>query len=1220
MEGYTEIFAWGVDHFGQLGLGGKLNGKTYTVPRFCSFNVTIKDISCGEEHSAFVSAAGHVYCMGSNSEGRLGNGDKAMRQTSAPCLVERLTNYKAAKISCGWGHTVVVTEQGLAFAWGVGEFGALGNGSNETQWLPVRMDIPENIKIVQVSCGSRHTALVADDGYRRILLTCGAGEAGQLGTGRREKELVPVCIQTNEDVMYAASGVYHTLFITVSGSAYAMGGNSFGQLGTGDKKSYNKPEKIKYFENIYIEKVSAGQHSAALSDKGNLYVWGTGAFGEYLLPQRFNSSSGPIRDVAIGGNFGAALDCANNLFVWGTNTNGELGLGDSEPRTSLTPVLALKDKQVRFIACGGGFCISLGNDINSPYRSTKIKASRSRAITPLKWQDPSQHIENREIKRDVSLTRNPRSFDITNERNQEIMPRFSLIEDERQNLINRPRSVLGNRNSIEENLHRNRAVSPYSLQGLSENQYDQDTTEILKQDRISITRNIKQQNLSTDTHLFPQERITPDRSRSPVIGIKERDYDIEIESNNKRNEKLIKTVESEFNAKQRKLEAQLKDLEYKLENKCKDNDRLLHELKQLSSQYQESKIEKEKLEISFRDEHTKNERLEIEFQEVTEKFYKAKGDLEQVQARNKVLAREIQSFESQQISQIKANEYKDSEFEKLANRNRQLEINTQDANIEIERLSDKLNTELNHKERLEVKVQEYGNQLMRMRDDLDYSISKNKELEFQKQSLADENISIKNSIEGLKMQHNKEKEGYISQINEERYKRDQFQRIAEDEKAKRAHMEQIIEENKFRIINLQRQIDEENFKRNQTSKQFEDEMFKRNQVERQISEESFRNTQLAKQLEEEKIKRKQLEQTIDEERSKRLQIENNLQYIYEEKRKTDDLLKQAQSQLDNTSTKLSQVANRYESEKNTWSFSADKTTKEFSDLKSDLERLKRECSDLKLFIDQLTKEKFNLQSELDKKSRENLDLKADLDNISYEHGKAKQFISENQSLTEESIASYEQENRYLKQSINDMKYEIEKLGQQISEQLEVIEIATKTGEEWEEKHNKLQNDNKDLQRELSELEAKNRHLFESLEKELSLRAKEYKERTLSMLSTPLRSTQASPFISKPSIMVSTSPYESFGLSTPINKKTSPEQQERLGNAAAILLETLEAESPINTRGNSPARSTLSPLRGGNTMPTKIISTTSPKQDLNTRVSLLMQSRARLRELESAKNF
>ena len=90
MEGYTEVFAWGGDHFGQLGLGNKHAGKTYSSPRFCSFNILIKEIACGEEHSAFISSSGHVYSMGSNSDGRLGLGDRSLRQSSSPCLVEGL--------------------------------------------------------------------------------------------------------------------------------------------------------------------------------------------------------------------------------------------------------------------------------------------------------------------------------------------------------------------------------------------------------------------------------------------------------------------------------------------------------------------------------------------------------------------------------------------------------------------------------------------------------------------------------------------------------------------------------------------------------------------------------------------------------------------------------------------------------------------------------------------------------------------------------------------------------------------------------------------------------------------------------------------------------------------------------------------------------------------------------------------------------------------------
>ena len=66
---FTELFAWGDDKFGQLGLGDKRRGQNYCIPRFCSFGIKIKQISCGEEHAAFISKDNLIYTMGKNNEG-----------------------------------------------------------------------------------------------------------------------------------------------------------------------------------------------------------------------------------------------------------------------------------------------------------------------------------------------------------------------------------------------------------------------------------------------------------------------------------------------------------------------------------------------------------------------------------------------------------------------------------------------------------------------------------------------------------------------------------------------------------------------------------------------------------------------------------------------------------------------------------------------------------------------------------------------------------------------------------------------------------------------------------------------------------------------------------------------------------------------------------------------------------------------------------------------
>jgi len=46
-EYYTEVFSWGSDTEGQLGLGiqqisGASAEQNYPVPRFCSYNITIR--------------------------------------------------------------------------------------------------------------------------------------------------------------------------------------------------------------------------------------------------------------------------------------------------------------------------------------------------------------------------------------------------------------------------------------------------------------------------------------------------------------------------------------------------------------------------------------------------------------------------------------------------------------------------------------------------------------------------------------------------------------------------------------------------------------------------------------------------------------------------------------------------------------------------------------------------------------------------------------------------------------------------------------------------------------------------------------------------------------------------------------------------------------------------------------------------------------------------
>ena len=57
-----------------------------------------------------------------------------------------------------------------------------------------------------------------------------------------------------------------------------------------------------------MRKVAAGSFSASISEIGDLYIWGSGVFGEFLTPHRVKTIHGATSDVSIGYHFGIALN------------------------------------------------------------------------------------------------------------------------------------------------------------------------------------------------------------------------------------------------------------------------------------------------------------------------------------------------------------------------------------------------------------------------------------------------------------------------------------------------------------------------------------------------------------------------------------------------------------------------------------------------------------------------------------------------------------------------------------------------------------------------------------------------------------------------------------------------------------------------------------------------------------------------------------------------
>lgn len=73
---------------------------------------------------------GLIYSMGSNSCGQLGIGDapSASAHKYSPILLESLIEIEPYQIECGFNHCLLLSRDGMVYAWGDNRHGQCGVG------------------------------------------------------------------------------------------------------------------------------------------------------------------------------------------------------------------------------------------------------------------------------------------------------------------------------------------------------------------------------------------------------------------------------------------------------------------------------------------------------------------------------------------------------------------------------------------------------------------------------------------------------------------------------------------------------------------------------------------------------------------------------------------------------------------------------------------------------------------------------------------------------------------------------------------------------------------------------------------------------------------------------------------------------------------------------------------------------------------------------------
>ncbi|KAM7154492.1 putative E3 ubiquitin-protein ligase HERC3 isoform 1-T1 [Molossus nigricans] len=251
-----QLFSWGAGSDGQLGL--MTTEDSVTVPRLIQKlnQQTILQVSCGNWHCLALAADGQFFTWGKNSHGQLGLGKEFPSQAS-PQRVRSLEGIPLAQVAAGGAHSFALSLSGAVFGWGMNNAGQLGLSDEEDRESPCHVKLLRMQKVVYISCGEEHTAVLTKSGG---VFTFGAGSCGQLGHDSMNDEVNPrrVLELMGSEVTQIACGRQHTLaFVPSSGLIYAFGCGARGQLGTGHTCNVKCPSPVKGYWAAHSGQLSA---------------------------------------------------------------------------------------------------------------------------------------------------------------------------------------------------------------------------------------------------------------------------------------------------------------------------------------------------------------------------------------------------------------------------------------------------------------------------------------------------------------------------------------------------------------------------------------------------------------------------------------------------------------------------------------------------------------------------------------------------------------------------------------------------------------------------------------------------------------------------------------------------------------------------------------------------------------------------------------------------
>jgi len=214
-------------------------------PSYCStpcmvpgvLSVKGRSIACGGLHTVVLGASGNIIAWGGNHEGQAGLGRLDHTAATPEKIYSVSEAEKRAKLD-----TVAKRRPP-----------APPPPADTMQPTAVQPTEPMGAPAMRVSCGYSHTMMLTDKGE---VYACGASTYGQLGTSGSNSVLKLTKLSSmgfgsdpegptrGQKVLELTAGDFHTVAKVEDGSWWTWGRNHRGQLGVGDLNSTSRPQRV----------------------------------------------------------------------------------------------------------------------------------------------------------------------------------------------------------------------------------------------------------------------------------------------------------------------------------------------------------------------------------------------------------------------------------------------------------------------------------------------------------------------------------------------------------------------------------------------------------------------------------------------------------------------------------------------------------------------------------------------------------------------------------------------------------------------------------------------------------------------------------------------------------------------------------------------------------------------------------------------------------------